>query len=364
MKRNVKWMRGTILLGVGVPICLLALAFMPDRPLQADPPVQAGLNSYELVPMDPIPGVQFASIAGISNSAVLFGDAFDEFFENQYGAIRKGNQTTLFPSTSLVQPPPANPWEVYAWAYGINNLGTSVGTAESGNFPNFAYTGWIRSNNGNVQVISEPGADVWLYGINDLGVTVGESDESGFWRPYVVDSAGQRSVNVPGLNPATGTSAWFADINNNGSIVGGTYNTQAGFGAPFLASIQPFLLDGSVRTDFTYPGATVTYPAAINNLGQVAGWWSEHPEPFPYGNDPVHGFIREANGTFRTVEIDYPWEEISIGSSWEFFAKATTIIDMNDKGELVVNVIGIYRFIGTQFTTPVWFEAVAKPVHG
>jgi hypothetical protein len=99
--------------------------------------------------------------------------------------------------------------------------------------------------------------------------------------------------------------AVYTDVtgeNDAGDFVG-FYITE-----PF--SVIGFVNLGGVPTSFTMIGND-TFPKAINNLGQIVGYYGFH-----------HGFFRDADGTL-TFPIDYP------NSTF------TEIYGLNDRGLMV-----------------------------
>src|SRR5256886_13193716 len=60
----------------------------------------------------------------------------------------------------------------------------------------------------------------------------------------------------------------------------------------------------AIFTTIDVPGAPCTLPFAINNGGQIVGYYAETCTAVgPYPNGPVHGFLLD-RGTFTT--IDFP----------------------------------------------------------
>lgn len=88
--------------------------------------------------------------------------------------------------------------------------------------------------------------------------------------------------------------------------------------------ITPFISVGGVIATFSLPGINDVVPRAINNLGQVAGYYTD-------GSFQQHGFFRDADGSL-TYPIDFP------GST------TTEIFGLNDRGLMV----GSYNIAGTQ----------------
>jgi hypothetical protein len=293
----------------------------------------------------PVPGVAFADYSALSNNARLASGFTDPDFD-PVGLILAGGQARSFRV--------GTPFEDYTWYNGINSRLTTVGykTTASGGIE-----GWIRKKNGNVRTFDHPEGDVYLYRLNNRNVAVGElvysGGPSGFWRPVIADRNGLRVVDPPGV-PADAT-AYFAGINNAGAIVGGATD-------PVTGEHTCLLWEKQGVTAITHEGAGFIAPRAINNQGQVAGFWEEEEIDPVLGDHRRHGFFRENDGTFRTVDIEYPWEETIED---EFFGtlvlvdQTTEILDMNDRGELVIQATGWYDLDG--FVLPIWTYAIATP---
>jgi hypothetical protein len=221
----------------------------------------------------------------------------------------------------------------------------------------------MRSAKGDVATFDDPDGDVYLYRVNDRDVAVGEVVYGfDFFRPAIVDRHGLSVVDVVGV--PSDHPAYFAGINDAGAIVGGTFD-------PDTWEHTCLLWNRCGVTAISHDGAQLVAPRAINNRGQVAGFWIE-AEPDLLGVERAHGFIREPNGRFRTVDIDGDFEdEIDIGDPEPAILvdQTTKILDLNDKGELLVELTGWYlrevEFDGQifEFVTPIWYYAVATPGH-
>lgn len=94
-----------------------------------------------------------------------------------------------------------------------------------------------------------------------------------------------------------------------------------GFAQVDSVNTTAFMSVGGVVTSFTIPGQSEVYPQAINNLGQIAGYYG--------GSGVEHGFFRDADGTLA-YPLDYP------------SAKGTRIRGLNDGGLMV----GDYGTVG------------------
>lgn len=213
----------------------------------------------------------------INNSGQISGYAFTASggtagFIEQDGAF----QTIVYPGA------------IETNLYGINSAGEVVGTflnVQNG----FVNQSGFSFNNGVFSVVNPhpPGSFVndQAFGINDLGQIVGGD---------FVFSSGQYTQSS---GPA------FA-INNAGVIVGNYAGVMSG---------QSFVDNHGVVTSFDVPGATATEVTAINNLGQIAGSYTD-------ANGLEHGFV-DTNGVFQTIDVPG--------------AEFTDVLGMNDEGQLV-----------------------------
>jgi hypothetical protein len=185
--------------------------------------------------------------------------------------------------------------------YGIANNGTAVGQY---NFK-ATYGSFTRASKGRFsRPILVPGANVTqATGINSSGLVCGSFD-----------------VNVPEMLQNK-KRAWFKDTPEDVTITHGfffdgttytqfdlpgydhTYVTGVNDAGDFcgygvLGSVNTgFVGIGGVITTFSGPGGITIAPQAINNLGQIVGYYSSPTS--------AHGFFRDADGTL-TYPIDYP----------------------------------------------------------
>lgn len=308
-------------------------------------------KSYELEFFDPsaVDGIDAGQYSGISNRARL-AEAYDEDFA-PVGVIETGKGLEVFRITE--------PSEGYAWCRGINDRRTTVGSLQS--WSEVRVSGWMRDGKGNVSTYEDSSGDVYLFRVNNKDVAVGEVDYSfDFFRPAIVDCHGFSVVDVLGV--PSDHPAYFAAINDAGAIVGGTFD-------PDTWEHTCLLWTRCGVTEITHDGASMVAPRAINNNGQVAGFWIEE-DLDPLIGERSHGFIRDRNGRFHTVDIEFPFEdEIDFGDGETFLLVDQTIkiLDMNDEGEVVVEFtgwyLGHYEFGGEtyDYVLPLWTNAVAVP---
>ncbi len=203
--------------------------------------------------------------------------------------------------------------------YGIANNGTNVGHFNH----RTTYGSFTRSKQGRFsRPILFPGATVTdALGINSAGLVCGSFDVNvpelrqnkegaGFPdRPeniivthgFFFDGTTYTQFDLPGAD-----NTYVTGVNDAGDFCGyGSSNT--GFHTGFISL-------GGVVTTFSGPSGATISPLALNNLGQIVGY---------YGNpDSAQGFYRDAAGTL-TSPIDYP------------SAKYTTLTGINDAGLIV-----------------------------
>jgi hypothetical protein len=209
---------------------------------------------------------------------------------------------------------------------GIANNGTNVGQYNH----NATYGSFTRSKKGHFsRPILFPGADVTnATGINISGLVCGSFDvnvrgmpqnKNGAGAPdrpeniivthgFFFDGATYTQFDLPGSD-----NTYVTGVNDAGDFCG-YGSTMAGFNTGFVSI-------GGVITTFSGPAGVTISPLAINNLGQVVGYYNPP--------DSAHGFFRAADGTL-TNPIDYP------------NAVYTTLTGINDAGLIV----GWYRDIG------------------
>jgi hypothetical protein len=240
------------------------------------------------LPNAPENAVPIASAINDLGEIVGAGGGYGGFIDN-HGVVTQ----------ILIPEAPVNP-------LGINNLGQVVGqfTKSAGGFP-------FIDTNGTITYIGLPPAAVMdgkTTGINDLGQAVGQyTGFSGSYPPTVTGSFGfiDNNGTITQLTLANGTGFMPNGINDFDQVAGTAANGQGG------------VLD--VKTDkFTpvsVPGATSTVVSSINNLGQVAGWYTDK-------SGGIHGFV-DTRGVFATFNLP-----ASVGSLKD-------VTSINDLGQLI-----------------------------
>ena len=102
-----------------------------------------------------------------------------------------------------------------------------------------------------------------------------------------------------------GTETLLSDIRNDGALVG-RFKDGGGIS-------QGFIREGTNLTTFNVTGTTATFAGGLDSFGRVAGFYCDAVDP-----DVQHGFIRETNGTFTTLDgpgqtFTYVWRSNDAG---------------------------------------------------
>jgi probable HAF family extracellular repeat protein len=134
---------------------------------------------------------------------------------------------------------------------------------------------------------------------------------------------------VTGINDISGTSM-ISTPGVAGQIVGWYTSARKTHG---------FLLRGSSYSSFDYPNAQATYPYAINNSGQIVGYYEDAS-----GN--YYAFLLGGSGCSNGCSFVYPGAR----------ANTTTALGINDAGQIVGNYldnIGVshgFLYYGSNFS--------------
>ena len=160
---------------------------------------------------------------------------------------------------------------------GINNRGQIVGkysnTTGDMTAPGALIRGFLLDRGRYVRLDFPGAVTSQAFDINDRGQVVGEyKDADGRFHGYLWERGRFRTLPT---GAATG-------INHRGQITGLTGDPTAPVG---------FLLDRGRLTTFSVPGAQVTFPAGINDRGQIVGYSSSDPAASTFS-----GFLRDARG--------------------------------------------------------------------
>lgn len=220
----------------------------------------------------------------------------------------------------------------WSWAGGSSSSGIIVG-----NYGEFYPQGYIYKDGlyynieeyrpGNYQDINNNGVIVGNTWDNKIFIMTGNT---------ITDATRGNVLDNPIVSPFTLTGATGCGamgINDNGVIVGFYGGAQYPNGyAGFISNTN-----GSDLTTFMYPGANYTWAEGINNNGDVVGFSLDGM----YASGPVYGFVRHPDGTFDKIE--------AFGSS------DTRVFGINDAGQIVGtyrDADGMHGFSGSPVPVP------------
>jgi hypothetical protein len=201
---------------------------------------------------------------------------------------------------------------------GLNNRGAEVGFSAPTNTGTDANYGWYSLDNGHsftqVDVPLPTGLMpnstpvTQLLGINDANIAVGfENDSNGNAHGFVYNTRDNQAT----FTTITGaTSVTDSAINDLGQV--------AGFFAPASGPVQSFLLTQKGVDAFAYPGASSTEALGLNNLGEVVGVYMTGSG----SSAQSFGFTWTERAGFTTVS-----DPAGVGT--------TTVNGVNDLGDLV-----------------------------
>ena len=172
------------------------------------------------------------------------------------------------------------PGSSYTAASAMNNAGEMVG----GYHDAAGDHSFLRHTDGSFSPIDLPGAvATGAKGINNAGQIVGVFTDSSGNHGFLRAPDGTFTTLEPGYSPA--------GINDHGDIVG----SVNAFTFPRLGYLRT--ADGRITT-FQAPGASQTWPAGLNNDGQIVGTY------ITGGSYSIgHGFLRAVDGSFTTLDM-------------------------------------------------------------
>lgn len=185
-------------------------------------------------------------------------------------------------------------------ARGLNNSGAVAGSCDRQAF--------FRDRRGSLTLIDAPGAsNTQGRALNDRDDVVGyfrDSSPAHVQHGFLWNSGRASTFDLPGLQNVI---PYPHGINNPGQIVGDFSESACN------CNERGFLLSRGTLTTIDFPGATATLPYAINDRGEIVGWYVDRTEHH-------HGFILD-DGVFATVDVP--------GTDF------TEIYGINNAGEIV-----------------------------
>lgn len=178
-----------------------------------------------------------------------------------------------------------------------------------------ALRGFLRDARGRYTAIEVPGSvQTQAIGINDHGQIVGDYiDAAGGFHGYLWTRG--RFVTIDG---PVGTGATLTNLDNRGQIIG----VYAPTGDPMR--LDGFVLRGGRYTTFDLDDTALTFPLAINDRGQIAGFTADAFSDTADSN--LHGFVLRRGVGGPVTRIDAPG------------ATVTGAMGINDQG----TIVGLY----------------------
>jgi hypothetical protein len=273
----------------------------------------AGTPSYVYTTLDNSNDLTFNQLLGINDNGVIagyFGSGMAMHPNKGYYLVphysQLGYRVENFPGSTQTQ------------VTGLNNESAQVGFLSPTNTGTDADYGWYSLDNGrtftqvNVPLPTglAPGspAVTQLLGVNDSDVAVGfENDSAGNAHCFVYNI---RSNQATFTNIAGASSVTDAAVNDLGQV--------AGFFTPASGPVESFLGTGHRVISFAYPGAASTEALGLNNLDEVVGVYTTGSG----SSAQSFGFTWTKRAGFTTIS-----DPAGMGT--------TTINGVNDHGDLV-----------------------------
>jgi hypothetical protein len=221
------------------------------------------------------PNSTFTDASAINNNGEIAGDFSDN--NGVHGFLRASSGTI-----TVVDAPGSK----CTYLAGINLAGAAVGSAGAADgsaraeeCEASAFHGFVRDAPGNYTTFDPPGSgNTQPAAINASGAVAGIFDDSDDVRHgFIRDPSGSFTIVAP-PHPSKGKRvANITGLNKAGGTVGYYDSAQ-------IPSMKSFIRSAAgVFTPLTVPGATGTYPRAINDRLQVVGY---------YNTSAQHAFLR------------------------------------------------------------------------
>jgi hypothetical protein len=269
--------------------------------------------SYTYTTLDNSNDLTFNQLLGINDAGTIagyFGSGMANHPNKGYYLLPRysqaGYRVENFPGSNQTQ------------VTGLNNRSTEVGFQSPTNTGTDANYGWYSLDNGRsftqVDVPLPAGATpasppvTQLLGVNDANIAVGfEADANGNAHGFVYDIGHNRAAFT---TIAGATSVTDAAINDLGQV--------AGFFTPATGPVESFLASHSSLEPFAYPGAASTEALGLNNSGEVVGVYTTGSG----SSAQSFGFTWTRRAGFTTIS-----DPNGVGT--------TTVNGVNDRGDLV-----------------------------
>ncbi len=262
--------------------------------------VSPGITAtYQFTTLDNHADPTFNQLLGINDLGTIAG-----YFGSGASASHPNKGYTLAPYSGMTYTNENYPGSVQTQVTGLNDMGKTVGFYVNAAGDNFGF--WLKD--GRFSSYSAPGAagktkTTQLLGVNNEGMAVGfYNDASGNAHAFELDTktGAYRPLTIPG-----GVQTTASAINDNGDV--------AGFYVDSKMVTKSFLLRGSSLQILSVPGASATQAFGVNDSDQVVGQYTVGKSTF--------GFI-EQNGHFTRINDPYG-------------PGATTVNGINNLGDIV-----------------------------
>jgi len=231
-------------------------------------------SSAAIIPFD-VPGATNTFVVGVSPSGKYVVGRYTNAL-GSYGFIYDGSSytSTNFPGTSLT---------VFR---GVNNAGVAVGSYTNST----SVTHGFQYNSGTFTTIDVSVYGTVATGINDSGTVSGtQFDSSSQAHGYI--TSGVTTTQYDFLGAAF---TEFSGINNLGDAVGDAANAGGMFGV---------LLNGTILSALSFPGANNTAAFGINSAGAIVGSYNTIAGTgVCEGATDCSGFV-DTGGIFQTIRV-------------------------------------------------------------
>jgi len=204
----------------------------------------------------------YSAAAGINDLGQIVGTYFDDSGETFSGFVYDVPTNTFTGTFS-------DPLYGYTFASGINNAGTIVGNIQLYGGPTISYVAFQLTGTTFKKISPQGSSSTTASSIDNFGDVIGLATFNRVFGFISANGKYQR-ITLPIL------LAQPYGINDFGALVGLFYSTKDNV---FLG----FIYQNSIFQILNFPGSTGTFPMAINNSGEVVGYFYD-------SNSSTHGF--------------------------------------------------------------------------